>query len=139
MPRVKKEIDPRYLTDLPRDADLLNCSEFLRAVRQVRSGDNWSFRDGKSSRSGAYGFTVAEWKMVAGEHQLFTEKVSIEHIAYRWFLHCWHEILLAGFRVSAQSVAVLWEKGPVLGIRALKRGHFTRFAFKVGLEYEREI
>jgi hypothetical protein len=139
MPRVRKEIDSRYLKELPRDAELLDCTEFLRAVRQIRSGDNWSFRDGKSSRSGAYGFTEAEWKMVAGEHKHFTAKESIEHIAYRWFLHCWHEILLAGLLVSAQSVAVLWEKGPGLGIRDLKRGHFTRFAFKVGLEYEREI
>ena len=99
MPRFKIELDPKLLVPIPRDAALLDSDHFLRVVRVVRSGD-------------VHSLTLKEWMRMAKRYSHLTEPKAIESICYRWFLHCWHELLLAGFEVDPYRMAQCWQFGP---------------------------
>lgn len=133
MPRPVIKVADRYYAELG-PCEVLCCETFLLCVRRLRSGDRDSFFDPKTQRRGAYGFTPREFKLIgSGKGDL--DRAMIESLAYRYFVRCWHETLLAGYRDTAANVATLWDLGLRLGVRAIAKRHFPPFAVQLSKMY----
>lgn len=138
MPRLKIEVASKYYKPLPRRVNLLNAERFLAVIRLTRSGNRVNFYDAATKRSGAYGFTPREWKRATGPWAHRTEGEAVDHLAYRWFIHCWHECLIQGFRDTAYNVAVFWQAGDRLAPGKIRKGKRLRWPDHVSRLYHRK-
>lgn len=137
MPRLKEEVASRYYSKLPRRVNLLNADRFLACIRHNRSGNRKDFKSHYSTRAGLYGFTPREWKRVAGPYVKMTGDEALEHLAYRWFIHCWHECLLNRLPDTPYNVAVFWETGDKSAPRKIRSRTPSRFASQIATLYNK--
>jgi len=136
MPRLRIELASKYYSKLPRRAALLDDERFLACVRQNRSGNRADYSCHYSSRKGLYGFTPAEWKRVAGPYVDLDEGEPLKRLAYRWFVHCWHECLINGFPVTVYNVAVFWQHGDHVAPMKIRKRISVRWAKQISTLYK---
>jgi hypothetical protein len=73
--------------------------------------------------------------MVAGPYVKLDSKEQTERLAYRWFIHCWHECLINGFKDTPYNVAVFWQSGDTVSPRKLRSGKEVRWASQIARLY----
>lgn len=127
-------LDLRFFSPLPGGVEILDSGLFLAAVRVIRTGDSWQAIHAPKGTFSAYGLREDQWIRMSGKYQEETSKIMVESMCYRWFVKCWHELILAGLDPTPYRVAVLWDKGIKDGLKRINR--HNRFAAAVAKHYK---